>query len=86
MSDSLRLLLVAVLWVTAFAGAALAITYGVPRWLSFLLVLGSVMSAIYWFYRPIEVERERKAKGQCVRCGYDLRGTPQRCPECGQLT
>lgn len=35
-----------------------------------------------WLSRPSEAGRSRTV-GLCPSCGYDLRATPARCPECG---
>ena len=53
--------------------------YSVPLWF-LVCVTGAVPSAraVSGFRR-----RRRVTRGLCVHCGYDLRATPERCPECG---
>lgn len=50
---------------------------GVPYW--FVVGLSLVLPAA----RLGRVFARRTAQGLCPACGYDLRATPERCPECG---
>ena len=50
-----------------------------PMW---LILLPSALPLVAWWRWH---QRAARA-GTCPRCGYDLRATPDRCPECGMIT
>jgi hypothetical protein len=53
----------------------------VPHW---FIVLTTALLPVRW---TVVRSRARRAfrNCRCGRCGYDLRATPDRCPECGTL-
>jgi hypothetical protein len=51
----------------------------VPHW-SFV-ALSLPVPTLWLLIRRHRLERKRQ--GHCRQCGYDLRATPERCPECG---
>jgi hypothetical protein len=48
------------------------------------VTLASIAAALTAFgAHRYRLEDERRSFGHCVRCGYDLRESEERCPECG---
>jgi hypothetical protein len=53
----------------------------VPYWL--LALVFAILPVRRLWTRARRRAALRRGLNQCVRCGYDLRATPDRCPECG---
>ncbi len=54
---------------------------GLPIWLPLLFAL----ALPGWACGRLLRRRLRYAEGLCPQCGYDLRASPERCPECGRV-
>ena len=58
-----------------------------PAWLAYCIPVAVVLGLIA-VHRVFAEERRvesRTIEGRCLACGYDLRATPERCPECGRV-
>jgi hypothetical protein len=54
----------------------------IPYWAAWALWIPLVIPALR--IRQQQIRRYRIGKTLCPECGYDLRATPNRCPECGK--
>ena len=58
-------------------------SYGVPHWIVAAAVAIPPAARGAKILRRRRARRLLAARGLCPACGYDLRATPVRCPECG---
>jgi hypothetical protein len=58
--------------------------YVVPYWLVFVVVTGPAVLCLATALRARRA-RLRLVTGCCIACGYDLRASAGRCPECGTV-
>jgi peptidoglycan/LPS O-acetylase OafA/YrhL len=49
------------------------------------ILLGSILAAFVLRRRTRNRLEQRLRAGLCINCGYDLRATRGRCPECGTV-
>ena len=66
-----------------FHGGSYVMTLFIVPWWALAVLAGVATTACSYALRRDRTRRVRLAAGCCVRCGYDLRATLHRCPECG---
>lgn len=67
-------------WSSALISSSVGLySVTVPHWFAMLLCLP--VPAL-WMRRFLK-QRSRRIRGLCQKCGYDLRGSTEKCPECG---
>ena len=68
--------------VTSYCGADLYWDGNGPR--LYVGLFGLYPTLLLWALVWMAARRKRYAVGRCPTCGYDLRASPDRCPECGK--
>lgn len=70
-------------WNSGVFSGTREIAVRVPYWL--LLAATGALPIARLLLHPRRRRAARAAAGLCVICGYDLRASPDRCPECGAV-
>lgn len=88
--------LAAIVLPAGFDAAPRSSASSIPKWVDTIafigqfMILAGLISSIRMLWIAWREARQRRMRGCCKQCGYDLRGTiiagRQECPECGAVT
>jgi uncharacterized paraquat-inducible protein A len=72
------------MYVVALAELALGFFFYPLGTLAIVALVAALALATWWLWRALNEPRYRRmSEGRCAECGYDLRGSAERCSECG---
>jgi len=90
-SGLLHCIQVTVIMIVAFVGGITWIPRAIQsrnwmEWYGCAMMLMFPLPAVVgiWFARKRHIQSRRVLEGRCIFCDYDLRGSADICPECGQ--
>jgi hypothetical protein len=87
MPRTLRALSIITAAVVVYSVSAALAMHNLPVVVIALAGTAAVMVPLWVLIYPAELREERRARGQCPQCGYDLTGNVSGvCPECGAAT